>query len=186
MRRVLLLGLGGGAVGRQLQHFFPGVEITGVELDAVHLSVARRFFGLSGPRVRLVQADARHFVAGHRGPGFDCVIDDLFGGHAGEPVRAVAFDRDWRRALARLLAPDGVLVANFTDVASARAAARLAEAPPLKLVATLPRYDNRVLAWGGDRGLPALQRRLQAQAGIRPHLNAARGYRLQGPQALAG
>lgn len=183
VHRVLLLGLGGGAVARQLLHFFPQADITGVDLDAVHLSVARRFFGLSRQGVTLVQADARQFVAEGPAATFDCVIDDLFGGHGGDPVRAVPFDRDWRRALTRLLVPGGVLVANFTDVASARAAARLGGAPSLKLVATLPQYENRVLAWGGERDLPALKRHLRMLAEIRRHLDGSPGYRLQGPQA---
>ncbi len=185
VHRVLLLGLGGGAVARQLLHFFPQAEITGVDLDAVHLSVARRFFGLSRTGVRLVQADARKFVSDCRGARFDCVIDDLFGGQDGDPRRAVPFDHDWRGALTRLLVPGGVLVANFTDSESACAAAGFAGVPLLKLVATLPRYDNRVLAWGGDRDLEALRQQLRTWPEIRPYLDAARGYRLQGPRAAA-
>jgi len=184
VRRVLLLGLGGGAVARQLLHFFPQARITGVDLDAVHLSVARRFFGLSGRGVRLLEADARDFVADCRATSFDLIVDDLFAGRAGDPVRAVSFDHGWRQALTRLLASDGVLVANFADAASARAAARLRGAPRLKLVATLPQYENRVLAWGGDSDLQGLKRRIGMQPLIRRHLERPGGYRLQGPQSL--
>ena len=46
LRRVLLLGVGGGAVIRQLQTLVPFESLTAVEIDPVHIDVARRWFGV--------------------------------------------------------------------------------------------------------------------------------------------
>ncbi len=113
VRRVLVLGVGGGAVIRQLLHFHAPREVVGIELDPVHLDLARRFFGLDDARVALVQAEAVAWVAAYAGPPFDLIIDDAFGGSDGEPVRAVPATAAWFRALRRHLAPQGALVLNF-------------------------------------------------------------------------
>jgi spermidine synthase len=115
LRRVLVLGVGGGAVIRQLQRFAGPELITGVELSAVHLSVARRFFGVRGRSVSLVQADAVDWVRRYRGPRFDMIVDDLFADFDGEPQRAVFADAAWVGSLLDCLAPQGVIVSNFTS-----------------------------------------------------------------------
>lgn len=113
VRRVLVLGVGGGAVIRMLQHFVSPERIVGVELNPIHLTIARRFFGVGGPGVELHQADAVEWMREYRGEPFDLIIDDLFGGCAGEPERAVVADAPWVRTLLRPLAPGGALVMNF-------------------------------------------------------------------------
>jgi spermidine synthase len=116
LRRVLVLGVGGGAVIRQLQRFVQPEHITGVELSAVHLSLARRFFGVRGRRVRLEQADAVDWLRDYRGPAFDMIVDDLFGDFDGEPQRAVHADAAWVDSLLACLAPQGMIVSNFTSL----------------------------------------------------------------------
>lgn len=115
IRRVLVLGVGGGAVIRQLLHFIGPAQVVGVELDPVHLYLARRFFGVRRKGVVLHQGDAVEWVRGYRGPPFDMVIDDLFGQEAGEPVRAVPASARWFNTLLGHLSPEGVLVANFAS-----------------------------------------------------------------------
>lgn len=113
VRRVLVLGVGGGAVIRQLQHFIDPETIVGVELSALHLAVARRFFGVRGKTVSLHRADAEAWLQAYSGAPFDMIIDDLFGDVAGEPVRAVRADARWAGCILGHLAPDGVAVSNF-------------------------------------------------------------------------
>jgi spermidine synthase len=123
VRRVLLLGVGGGAVIRQLQHFLQPERIVGVELNPVHLRVARRFFGVHGPGVELHRAEARQWLSRYAGPPFDLVIEDLFADQDGQPVRAIAADADWMALLDKVLAPAGMLVMNFPSLAELRAGA---------------------------------------------------------------
>ncbi len=115
LQRILVLGVGGGAVIQNLRRFVQPQQITGIELNPVHLSVARRFFGVRGDDVQLVQADAIEWVRHYEGPAFDLVIDDLFGEVDGEPQRAVFADNTWVRTLLGLLSGEGAIVSNFAS-----------------------------------------------------------------------
>lgn len=152
LRRVLLLGVGGGAAVHLLRHWFPGVDITGVDLNHLHLSLARRFFDLRHQDVRLVEADARTFVENYRGEAFDLVIEDLFGHGEGEPERAFEANRAWCRKLQHLLAPCGALVINTLSRKQLRQCAvvhdpGLRRLFPGQLCMTLPAYENVVGAF---------------------------------------
>jgi spermidine synthase len=128
VRRVLVLGIGGGAVIQQLRHFVQPERIVGVELNPVHLTVARRFFALRGRGVRLVCADAAQWLEAYRGEAFDLIIDDLFGHADGVAMRAVAADRQWSSRMLRHLSPEGVLVVNFASRQELEASALLRQA----------------------------------------------------------
>lgn len=113
LKRVLILGVGGGVVIKQLERLFPGVEIVGVELDAMHIKIARRWFQIGRCDAELVQADARDWLSQYRGEPFDLVIDDLFGESDGEVARAVEVDSAWADLLCKHLSENGVLAVNF-------------------------------------------------------------------------
>ncbi|MBW3567722.1 MAG: methyltransferase domain-containing protein [Proteobacteria bacterium] len=98
VRRVLLLGVGGGTVIRQLREFVRPREIVAVDLNDTHLEIAQRFFGVTGNDVRLVHADARAWLQ-QDSSHYDLVIDDLFGECNGHPVRAIEADTTWCRKL---------------------------------------------------------------------------------------
>jgi len=115
VQRVLVLGVGGGAVIKQLQYFLNPEELLGVELNPVHLEVAERFFEVAGPGLELIKGDAVVWLKAYRGPKFDLIIDDLFGEIDGQPTRAVTADERWCRQLLNHLATDGALVMNFDE-----------------------------------------------------------------------
>jgi spermidine synthase len=171
VRRVLVLGVGGGAVLRQLQHFFEPEVLVGVELDPVHLYVARRFFGLRGRNFELHQADAVAWVESYEGPPFDLIVDDLYGQVDGEPVRAKAGAR-WMSTLTRRLCRHGVLVMNFVarhemhgSALGHRAARRFGSIFEL----THPLLDNSVAAFTLQPStIDSLHRRLEAVAELDP------------------
>lgn len=140
--RVLVLGLGGGAVVRQLSLLMPGAQSVAVELDPVHIRIAHRWFGVGRRGERVCLADATAWVAAYRGQRFDYVIDDLFGHRDGEASRAVEANSAWGRAISRLLAPDGILVVNHADQREWRRRALLAAGYTHRRRAALPLYDN--------------------------------------------
>jgi spermidine synthase len=152
LRRVLVLGVGGGTVIHLLRHCLDAPRITGVELCATHLDVARRFFGVSGRHAELVNADAVAWLDGYRGPGFDLIIDDLYGECDGHPCRAVPVDAGWLGRLCRHLANDGLLVMNLLGHRAVRDALHQLQAgEPGRFTRAfglqLPAYENTIGAF---------------------------------------
>ncbi len=113
VKRVLVLGVGGGAVIKQLEYFLKPEAIVGIELNPIHLSVAKRFFGVRSKKVELIQTDAIAWLKNYKGPKFDLIIDDLFGDVDGEPSRAIEANEVWCRSLITHLNDNGALVVNF-------------------------------------------------------------------------
>lgn len=114
-RRVLLLGVGGGAVIRQLQCLCNFTELLAVEIDAQHLTVAEKWFGIDDERVELIHDNAIDWLANHDGEPFDLIIDDLFGHSEGEPLRACALTTHWVEQLQQNLCAGGLLVVNCVN-----------------------------------------------------------------------
>lgn len=174
VRSALVLGVGGGAALQMMRLHVRPRRITGVERDPVLVGVARRWFGLGGPGVRLVTADAVEWVRSRRGGRtWDVVVDDLFHEDAGEPVRATS-GRAWWRSVTGLVAPGGLFVVNFADAATARGAGllddpRIADRFPGAVRFSCPGYTNAIFALG-PRGIDgaSLTLRLRGAASIPP------------------
>lgn len=157
----LVLGVGGGTAIHHCHTLLGVNRIIGVELDAIHLRLARRYFGLNRvPGLTLVQADAIRWIRQHR-QRHQLVIDDLYL-HAPEttgatravadPVRPALPDpRDWLKTLSRRVSGGGVLVQNALDARRARQIAHagqpwLEKEFPSALLFTMPQYTNGILA----------------------------------------
>lgn len=107
--RALLVGLGGGTQLHLLRALARPREITAVERDPVILRAAHRWFGLDrigGVEYLCAEADTAARALGTAGRRFDFVMEDVDYGDGGE--RSVPL----LHALADLVAPRGVLVAN--------------------------------------------------------------------------
>jgi len=115
VKRVLVLGVGGGSVLHMLRYFISPEKIIGVELNPVHISVARRFFNLKHQSIELIQADAITWLENYRGEKFDMIIDDLFMEEAGEPVAVVNANGKWFSRMLKNLNKGGVIVRNFIN-----------------------------------------------------------------------
>ena len=158
VKRVLVLGVGGGAVIRQYLTFLPIKQIVGVELDPMHIKVAREYFGVDQSGAELICADAVQWVRDYRGPRFDIVIEDLFTELGGEPVRVKEASASWFRQLRKLLRKDGSLIVNFEDPSQLRDSGpayleAIGNAQDHRFGLTLPTYGNCVgvfLASGSD------------------------------------
>ena len=76
--RVLIVGLGGGAMVRFLAHHEPAVQIDAVEIDPAVVRLADRFFGVrSGGNVRVHTADAIKFIESSA-DRYDLILMDAF------------------------------------------------------------------------------------------------------------
>lgn len=111
-QRVLVLGLGGGAVVQQLQWLLPEAHITAIEIDPIHIQVARDWFGITDDMAKIVQADAVSWLQSYKGEGFDYIVDDLFGHLSSEVKRSHQLDTKWLKSIGACLTSSGTLVCN--------------------------------------------------------------------------
>ncbi|MBO6555455.1 MAG: methyltransferase domain-containing protein [Pseudomonadales bacterium] len=144
-KRVLVLGVAGGTVIHQIQRLCKAPHITGIELDKVHIKLARLHFELNYPNLRLIQADALDWLANST-ESFDCIIDDLFLHGKEDPERPVELDRHWFDHLKAHLEKNGLLIQNHIDMTSARKAASFMKGGSTLGFQT-EKYENLVLAW---------------------------------------
>ena len=100
----------------------PDATVDAVEIDPVVVAAARAHFGLrDDARYRVHVADAADWVARDRGR-YDFVLLDAY---AGEGIPAALASEAFFRAVARRLAPGGVVAINIAEMeAEGRAAAR--------------------------------------------------------------
>ena len=79
--RVLLLGLGGGAVVNLLNHFENLAQVDVVELDGTMIKLCKRFFLERKDRINFYESDAGEWVQQHASSGdfesYDLVIEDI-------------------------------------------------------------------------------------------------------------
>lgn len=109
-RRLLLLGLGSGGIGRYLRSRTPGLEVTYVDIDPAVPEIAREHFGLEPqPGERIVVDDARRFVDGSA-ERWDWIYCDTY---VGQAVPFHLATREFFALAARRLEPGGVLAVNL-------------------------------------------------------------------------
>jgi spermidine synthase len=109
--RALVVGIGGGSYVGALRRLAPAMEVDAVDIDPGVVDVARRFFGFSpDERTHVFIEDGAAFVR-REGPVYDLVLLDAYG--AGGVPAALATDAFFA-AVARRLAPGGVVVANLS------------------------------------------------------------------------
>jgi len=118
-RRVLVVGLGGGAMVRFLTHHEPQVHIDAVEIDPVVVRLADEYFGVrSGGNVRVHTADAVTFVES-TADRYDLILMDAFlrpssdTDTTGVPTRLKT--QAFLGRLKGALGPGGVVAFNVND-----------------------------------------------------------------------
>jgi len=107
--RVLVLGLGGGAVTKRMWRDYPAVSIDSVEIDPVVADVARDYFDLpEDARSRVFVEDARRYVQS-TDETYDIIIIDAY--YADALPFHLTTDQFFREVEVRL-APGGVVAYN--------------------------------------------------------------------------
>jgi spermidine synthase len=137
LERVAMLGNAGGTAARAFAHFYPGVQIDGVELDPAVSKAGRRYFGMGRiPRLQVHDMDARPFLR-QTDRRYDLIVVDAY-----RPpyVPFYLATREFFELVREHLNPGGIVALN---VATTPDDHRLAEAIGGTLAAELP----EVIAW---------------------------------------
>lgn len=78
LRRVLMLGLGGGSTARAYQHYYTNVTVDAVEIDPVVVRVAKDFFQVrETPRLKIHTQDGRVFL-NRTSERYDAILMDAY------------------------------------------------------------------------------------------------------------
>lgn len=142
-RKILLLGLGGGALLHLLRQFFPDAKITCIEIDPVHIEIAQSYFQVPLHNVQLIEGDAYAFLRKNRGR-FDWVLDDVFSHISGEPERPQKIEPLLKHYL-KALTQHGVL--SFNLIGRQHLQPLLKEHFAQCLALRHPLYDNRIISF---------------------------------------
>lgn len=113
VKRILVLGVGGGTVIHLLHKIFPKAAITGVEIDPVMIDLGKKYFGLDRSLVNVFQADAHKYVHKYvqkRAQPFDLIIIDLF---VGREIPAFVSSKQFLKELRRLKGESGRIIINY-------------------------------------------------------------------------
>lgn len=105
-KRILVLGAGGFT----LSHREPLNHYTYVDIDPAIREIAEKHFLHEAARGEFIVDDARRFIA-TTDQRFDAVVVDVFSSHTSIPSHLVT--QEFWRATRRVMAPDGVLLANL-------------------------------------------------------------------------
>ena len=109
---LLLLGLGGGTVLRQIRHFLPHIHLTAIEIDPEMIRLASVYMELERLQPEVIAGDAFDFLA-HDTRKYDIIIDDLYRCGEQDVERPGNVNRAYVTDLKDRLCPGGVLVMNF-------------------------------------------------------------------------
>jgi spermidine synthase len=103
---VLLLGLGGGTLGRYFSAYL-GARVDAVELDERMVDISKKHFNLSG--VKFIVDDARHYIESSR-KKYDYIVFDIYKGES-PPSHTLSLEAF--QTVKELLNPGALVVINF-------------------------------------------------------------------------
>jgi spermidine synthase len=110
IKRVLVLGLGGGSIPVYLHRFLPDAAIDVVEIDPGIIAVAKKYFGMrETSRLHLIESDGRVFLNRHREP-YDIIMVDVF---SGSYIPFHMMTKEFYQLVRSRLNPHGVAAMNI-------------------------------------------------------------------------
>ncbi|MGZ5433244.1 MAG: spermidine synthase, partial [Thermoanaerobaculia bacterium] len=110
IRRVLMIGLGGGTAARQFARFYPDAVVDIVEVDPLVVDVAKRYFGVTpAERLRIHIADGRTFLARSREQWDLIIIDAYTVNRYGDTIPAHLTTREFFTTVAARLGDGGIV-----------------------------------------------------------------------------
>ena len=112
-RSIAILGNAAGTTARAYGRLWPATQVDGVEIDGALSEIGRRFFGMSGPRLRVHSADARPFLA-RSDRRYDAIFMDAYR----QPyIPFYLATREFYGLVKERLTPRGTFIANVAHPA---------------------------------------------------------------------
>ncbi len=148
--RILVIGMGGGTLGRAFASLLPDARIDNVEIDPAVVRVANDYFGFQATeRLRVHIADGRDFVrqAIQRGERYDLVMLDAFDDTY---IPAHLITREFLLMVREVLAPDGVLAGNTAGTSALSERERMTYASVFGDLLEFPAHNRIIMATRGD------------------------------------
>ncbi len=113
-QKMLVLGLGGGVIPREMHHYFPELEIDVVEIDPEIPPTAKQFFGFcEDDKLKVHIDDGRMFVKKQLRlnpvPKYDLIILDAFNS---DYIPFHLMTKEFLEEVKGVLAEDGAVIAN--------------------------------------------------------------------------
>jgi len=164
-KRILIIGLGGGAMPMFLRALHADAEIEVVDIDPDVVKVASKYFGFrEDARLKAHVADGRAFVEKSKG-NYDLIFLDAYG--KGEIPRHLA-TLEFLKNVRGKLAPGGLVVGNVWEPASNPLYGPMthtyAEAYPDFCVLSVPSSGNRIFF--ANQALPMKEKLAELAAAI--------------------
>lgn len=111
LRRMLVVGLGGGTLPSFLHRHYRDAAIDVVEIDQGVVDIAKKMFEFKeDERLKVHVADGRRFIEGVRASSYDLIILDAFGS---DSIPYHLATEEFLRSVHRALTPGGVVVGNI-------------------------------------------------------------------------
>jgi spermidine synthase len=114
-QKLLMVGLGGGVIPREMNYYFPELDIDVVEIDPAVLPIAKQFFGFNeSDKLKVHIADGRMFIKEQLRrdpvPKYDFVFLDAFNS---DYIPFHLMTKEYLEQVKGILAEDGVVIANI-------------------------------------------------------------------------
>lgn len=109
VRRVLVIGLGGGTTPKQFVHYYPDTTVDVVEIDPVVVEVSKKYFGVQpSDRLRIHLSDGRTFLKRSHEKWDLIVIDAYTTNRYGDTIPPHLVTQEFFREASRHLTDGGV------------------------------------------------------------------------------
>lgn len=110
VRRVLLIGLGGGTIPKQIVNYYPDTTIDVVEIDPVVVDVAKKYFAVQpSERLRIHVGDGRIFLQRSQEKWDLILVDAYTTNRYGDTIPPHLVTREFFAQVAQHLSDGGVL-----------------------------------------------------------------------------
>jgi spermidine synthase len=111
-RRFLMLGGAGYSIPKYLLQTRPDIRLDVVEIDPEVTELARKYFALKDdPRLKIYHEDARTYLNGYRGEGYELIMGDTFSSAYNIPFQLSTVE--CARAIHSSLSEDGIFISNI-------------------------------------------------------------------------